>query len=205
MVQVYKQRAVNLCFVPHSPPPSLPLFFSQATRPRWHRQALAMEHAEVAARPTQPWRVYVISATIVLSSNLLTSSYFLYCLVESSPQHISSDNLISQINRVGRFIAECIQLSENALHRHGNSVRMSFGLRNNSAVYSDLLQVPRRSLPAPDPIRSDSDQIGSDSAPGPDPGFQVALFTLPPNRDRLTEQRQISVVSSDSDSIDGEE
>ena len=24
MVQVYKQRAINLCFIPHSPPPYLP-------------------------------------------------------------------------------------------------------------------------------------------------------------------------------------
>jgi len=83
MVQVYKQRAVNLCFVPHSPPPSLHLFFSQATRPRWRRQALAVEHAEVAARPTQPWRLYVISAVIVLSSSLRALDEKIYSPIAS--------------------------------------------------------------------------------------------------------------------------
>ena len=83
MVQVYKQRAVNLCFVPHSPPPSLPLFFSQATRPRWRRQALAVEHAEVAARPTHPWRLYVISAVIVLSSSLRALDEKIYSPIAS--------------------------------------------------------------------------------------------------------------------------
>jgi len=49
---------------------------------------------------------------------------------------ISSDDLISQIDRVGHSIAKCIQLGENALRRPGDSGSMPFGLHNNSAVYS---------------------------------------------------------------------
>jgi len=49
------------------------------------------------------------------------------------------------------------------------------------------------------------DQIGSDSTPGSDPEFQVALFTLPPNRVSSIDRRQISVVSPDPNSFEGEE
>ena len=87
---------------------------------------------------------------------------------------VSSDNLISQIDRVSCSIAECIQLGENALRCPGDTGCMPFGLRNNSEVYSDLLQVPRKNPPAPDLTRSDSDQIGSDSAPEPNLEYQVA-------------------------------
>jgi len=44
-------------------------------------------------------------------------------------------------------------------------------------------------------------QIRSDPTSGPAVGFHEALFTLPPNRTTTTEQCQISVVSSDSDTV----
>ena len=53
--------------------------------------------------------------------------------------------------------------------------------------------------------QSNSDQIQSDPPSSAEVEYQATVFTIPPNRDRLTEQRQISAVSSDSDSIDGEE
>ena len=97
--------------------------------------------------------------------------------------------MFSQIDRVSNSIAECIQLGENALRCPGDSGHMPFGLRNNSAVYLGPLRVPRRSLPTLDPFRSNSDQIGFDSASGPNQEFQMALFTLPPNRDRPIDRR----------------
>jgi hypothetical protein len=53
----------------------------------------------------------------------------------------SADDLISQIDRVGRSIAECIQLSEHALQHRNDSDRVPFGLRNAAITYSDQIRV----------------------------------------------------------------
>ena len=51
----------------------------------------------------------------------------------------SADDLISQIDRVGRSIAECIRLGEDALHHHDDPDRIPFGLRNAATTYSDQI------------------------------------------------------------------
>ena len=53
--------------------------------------------------------------------------------------------------------------------------------------------------------QSDSEQIRFDSRSHPEAEYQVAVFTLPPNRNRPDGRRQISVVSLDSESFDGED
>jgi hypothetical protein len=53
--------------------------------------------------------------------------------------------------------------------------------------------------------QSDSEHIRSDPPSSPEAEYQVAVFTLPPNRDSPDGRRQISVVSLDSESFDGED
>ena len=53
----------------------------------------------------------------------------------------SSDDLISQIDRVGRFIAEGIQLGEYALRHRDDLDQVPFGLRNAATTYSDQIRV----------------------------------------------------------------
>jgi len=53
--------------------------------------------------------------------------------------------------------------------------------------------------------QSDSEQIQSDPPSSPEVGYQAAVFTLPPNRSNPDGQRQISVVSLDSESFIGED
>ena len=50
---------------------------------------------------------------------------------------ISNTDIISGIDRITRSIAECIQLGESVLGRLGDSASVPYGLRNNSAVYSN--------------------------------------------------------------------
>ena len=107
------------------------------------------------------------------------------------------DDLISQIDRVGRSIAECIQLGEHALRHHNDPDQVPFGLRNAATTYSDQIRVRL----------SDSAtlcQIRSDLASGEELGFQHASFTLPPNRSSATKRRQIFVTSDDSDTRENE-
>ena len=52
--------------------------------------------------------------------------------------------------------------------------------------------------------QSDSDQIQSDPPSSIEVGYQVAVFTLPPNRNNPDSRRQISVVSVDSESFTGD-
>ena len=59
---------------------------------------------------------------------------------------ISNKDLISGIDRVTRSITECIQLGENALGRPGNSALVLYGLRSNSAAYSDQVRVKMENL-----------------------------------------------------------
>jgi hypothetical protein len=49
------------------------------------------------------------------------------------------------------------------------------------------------------------DQVGSDLVPRPDAGYQEAIFTLPSNRVNSTDRHQISVVSADEASVEGED
>jgi len=52
---------------------------------------------------------------------------------------------------------------------------------------------------------SNLEQIRSDSPLHPEAEYQVVVFTLPPNRNNPDGRRQISVVSLDSESFDGED
>ena len=53
--------------------------------------------------------------------------------------------------------------------------------------------------------QSDSKQIQSDLPSHPEAEYQVAIYTLPPNRNSSDGWLQISVVSLDSESFDGED
>ena len=75
---------------------------------------------------------------------------------------ITADNLISGIDRVTRFITECIQLGETVLGRLGDSASMPYSHRNNSATYSDQVRVQKGNLCISDLIQPDPDQIQSD-------------------------------------------
>ena len=68
----------------------------------------------------------------------------------------SADDLISQIDRVGRSIAECIQLGEYVLRYCDNPDRVLFGLRNAATTYSDQIRVRLSDSATPGQIRSDS-------------------------------------------------
>ena len=81
--KLYKQKAINLCFIPHSPPPSLYLFFSRATAPRRCQRKRWW-------RSTQRWQadlpmahVGVTSAAIVVSSSLPTLYEQIYSPISS--------------------------------------------------------------------------------------------------------------------------
>ena len=82
---------------------------------------------------------------------------------------------------------------------------MPYGLRNNSTVYSDQVQVRMGNLCITELDQSDSEQIQSDPPLSPEAGYQVTVFTLPPNRSNPDGRCQISVVSLDSESITGED
>ena len=104
----------------------------------------------------------------------------------------SVDDLISQIDRVGKSIAECIQLGEYALRQCYDTDRVPFGLRNAATTYSDQIRVRLSDSAA-------LGQIRSDSALGAELGFQDTSFTLPPNRSSAMEHRRLFIVSADSD------
>ena len=104
----------------------------------------------------------------------------------------SANDHISQIDRVGRSIAECIRLGEDALRHRNNPDRVPFRLRNAATTYLDQIRVQLS-----DP--STLGQIQSDPASGAELGFQDASFTLAPNRSLATEHCRIFVVSDDSD------
>ena len=65
----------------------------------------------------------------------------------------SADDIISQIDRVGRSIAECVRLGEDTLLHHDDPGQIPLGLRNTAVTYSDQIRVrlPTR-LPS---VRSD--------------------------------------------------
>ena len=65
----------------------------------------------------------------------------------------SANDLISQIDRVGRSIAECVRLGEDTLLHHDDPGQIPLGLRNTAVTYSDQIRVrlPTR-LPS---VRSD--------------------------------------------------
>ena len=86
-----------------------------------------------------------------------------------------------------------------------DSAVVPYGLRNNSTIYSDQVQVRMGNLCITDLDQSDSEQIQSDPPLSPEAGYQVAVFTLPPNRSNPDGRCQISVVSLDSESITGED
>ena len=109
----------------------------------------------------------------------------------------SANDLISQIDRVGRSIAECVRLGEDTLQHRNDSDRIPFGLRDAAATYSDQIRVRLPDL-------ATLGQIRSDPALGEELGFQHASFTLPPNRSSATEHRRIIVVSDDSDTRENE-
>jgi hypothetical protein len=100
--------------------------------------------------------------------------------------------LLSQIDRVGRSIAECIQLGEYALRHHDDPDRALYRLCNAATMYSDQIRVLLL-----DPVTPS--QIRSDSASEAEPGFQETSFTLPPNCSSALEHRQVFVISDDSD------
>ena len=109
----------------------------------------------------------------------------------------SADDLISQIDLVGRSITECIRLGEDTLRHHNDPDRVPFGLHNAATTYSDQIRVR---FSDPDTLG----QIRSDSVLGAELGFQDASFTLPPNRSSATKHRRIFVVSDDSDTRENE-
>ena len=104
----------------------------------------------------------------------------------------SADDLISQIDRVSRSIAECIRLDEDALRHRDDPDRVPFGLRNAATTYSDQIRVRLSDSAA-------LGQIRSDTALGAELGFQDTSFTLPPNRSSAMEHRRLFIVSADSD------
>ena len=65
-------------------------------------------------------------------------------------------------------------------------------------MYSDQVRVRLSDSSTPGQIRSDS-------ASGVELGFQDTSFTLPPNHSSAVEQRQIFVISDDSDTRPGED
>ena len=87
----------------------------------------------------------------------------------------------------------------------GDSALAPYSLRNNSAVYSDQVRVRMGNLRITELYQSDSEQIQSDLPSHPKAEYQVAVFTFPPNRNSPDGRRQISVVSLDSESFDGED
>ena len=118
---------------------------------------------------------------------------------------ISNSDLISGIDRVTRSIVECIQLDESVLGRPGHSAIVPHGLRNNSAVYSDKVRVLIGNLHITELYQSDPEQIQFYSPSPPEAEYQVAVFTLPPNRNSPDGRHQISVVSLDSESFNDED
>jgi hypothetical protein len=115
-------------------------------------------------------------------------------------------DIISRVDCVGCSITECIELVETALHRPRDSAdRIPLGLHNNSAIYLDPIRVSMENLHISILVQPSVNQVGSDLVPGPDAGYQEALFTLPPNHDNSTDRRQISVVSTDEASVVGED
>ena len=68
------------------------------------------------------------------------------------------------------------------LGRSSDPAVLPYGLRNNTAVYSDHIRVRMGSLRIIELDQSDSEQIQSDPPSSPEVGYQAAVFTLPPNR-----------------------
>ena len=99
----------------------------------------------------------------------------------------SADDLFSQIDRVGRSIAECIQLGECALRNRDDLDWVLYGLCNTATTYSDQIRVllSDPSTTTRDP--SALSQIRSNSALEAEPVFQETSFTLPPNRSSTLE------------------
>ena len=64
----------------------------------------------------------------------------------------------------------------------GDLASAPYGLRNNSAVYSDQVQVHMGNLRITELDQSDLEQIQSDSPSHPEAEYEVVVFTLLPNR-----------------------
>jgi len=118
---------------------------------------------------------------------------------------ICNNDLISEIDRVTKSLAERFQLGETVLGRPSSSAVLPNGLRNNSAAYSDQIRVRMGNLLITELDQSDSDQIQSDPPSSTEVGYQAAVFTLPPNRSNPDGRHQTSVVSVDSESFTGED
>ena len=80
----------------------------------------------------------------------------------------SADDLISQIDRVGRSIAECVRLGEDALRHRNDPDRVPFGLRNAATTYSDQIRMQLSDPATLGQIRSDP-ALGEELAFGSDP------------------------------------
>jgi hypothetical protein len=103
-------------------------------------------------------------------------------------------------------IVECIRLAEAALYRPSDSARqIPFRLRNNTDVYSDQIRVSMESLPVSNLVQLSVDQVRSEAVPGPETEYQEVMFTLPPNPVNSLDRCKISVVSTDEESVVGEE
>ena len=75
------------------------------------------------------------------------------------------------------------------LGRLDDSALLPYGLRNDSAVYSDQVRVHMGNLRITELDQSDSDQIQYDPPSSTEVGYQAAVFTLPPNRNSPDDQR----------------
>ena len=91
------------------------------------------------------------------------------------------------------------------LGRSDDSAVVPYELRNNSAVYSDQVRVRIGNLRITKLDQSDSEQIQSDPPSSPEAAYQVAVFTLSPNRSNPDGRCKISVVSLDSEAITDED
>jgi hypothetical protein len=70
---------------------------------------------------------------------------------------ISNTDLISGIDRVTKSLAECIQLGESVLGHSCDPAVLTYGLHNNSSVYSDQIRVRMGNLRIKELDQSDSE------------------------------------------------
>ena len=84
---------------------------------------------------------------------------------------ICNNDLISRIDHVTKSLAKCIQLGETVLGRPGGSAVLPYGLRNNSAAYSDQIRLRMGNLRITELDQSDSDQIQSDPTLSTEVGY----------------------------------
>ena len=81
---LYKQRAINLCFIPHSPPPSLSLFFPKpllhnGISQRWWRSTQRWQvdlpsHGVCRRHYSLVWRLSSLAASLLSMSKFIALS-----------------------------------------------------------------------------------------------------------------------------------